>query len=106
MSVINLGAWFGWRGSADTDLRFNEFFAADHTVMARFMPQYPIASVGPILAENGSGTYFVGQGDFLSNPEGTKLMLSVGNQSQVYLSTLGHRGYLASCRRCSVGEHI
>src|SRR5262245_10889012 len=43
MSVINLGAWFGWKGSADTDLKFSEFFGADHTVMTRFMAQYPIA---------------------------------------------------------------
>jgi hypothetical protein len=88
MSVINLGAWFGWKGSTDTDLKFSEFFGADHTVMARFMAQYPIAFAGPILAENGSGTYIIGQGDYRSSPEGTKLMLAVGNQSQTYPTSL------------------
>jgi hypothetical protein len=65
MSVINLGAFFGWKGSADTDLKFSEFFGANHTVVARVMPQYPIAFAGPILAENGSGMYIHADADRL-----------------------------------------
>src|SRR5262249_12213832 len=60
----NLGVALGWRGYADTDLNFSEFFSGDHTVMVRFMPQYPNAYPGPILAENGSGTYVIGQGEY------------------------------------------
>ncbi len=43
---------------------------------------------GPILAENGPGTYFVGQADYNSAPTGTKLLVMVGAQSQTYASPL------------------
>ena len=55
----NHAAAFGWRGYADTDLQFSEFHGSDHTLMARFMVQYPNAYTGPILSVNGSGTFFV-----------------------------------------------
>ncbi len=51
-----------WTGFADTDLEFSEFFDSDHTLSARFMPQYPNGYEGPLLAENGSGTFVPGQG--------------------------------------------
>ena len=72
---------FGWQGYVETDLQFTEFFNADHTVMVRFMPQYPNAYFGPLLAENGSGTYRVGQGDFNIAPQGTCLFMHIGNQA-------------------------
>ena len=50
MGTINLAAWFGWRGSLDTDLKFSEFFFGDHTVMFRCMRQYPNAGPGPVVA--------------------------------------------------------
>jgi hypothetical protein len=83
-SEPNFGVAFGWRGYADTDLNFSEFFAADHTVMVRFMPQYPNAFIGPLLAENGSGAYLVGQGDYNNSPAGRKLILMVGGQQMEY----------------------
>lgn len=43
---------------------FGEFFHVDHTVSIRFMPQYPYAGAGPMLAENGGGTYLIGQGNY------------------------------------------
>src|SRR6266581_3016865 len=55
----NHAAAFGWRGYADTDLQFSEFYGGDYTLMARFMVQYPNAYTGPILSVNGSGTFFV-----------------------------------------------
>ncbi len=60
----NQAAYFGWRGSADTNLLFSDFFDHDHTIVARFMPQYQYAYGGPILAENGSGDYVIGQGNY------------------------------------------
>ena len=60
----NQAAYFGWHGSADTNLLFSDFFDHDHTIVARFMPQYQYAYGGPILAENGSGDFHIGQGNF------------------------------------------
>ena len=72
-----------WGGYADTDLRFSDFFAADHTVATRFMLQFPNAYAGPMLSVNGSGTYFVGQGDYLQAPQQTKLAVKVGSSQLV-----------------------
>lgn len=60
----NQAAYFGWHGSADTNLLFSNFFDHDHTIVARFLPQYQYAYAGPILAENGLGEYQIGQGNF------------------------------------------
>jgi hypothetical protein len=62
--MANRALALGLGGYADLDLTFGEFFPSNHTVMVRFMPQHPYAGPGPLLAENGSGTYLVGQGDF------------------------------------------
>jgi len=56
----------GWGGYADLDLTFGEFFAKNHTLAVRFMPQHPYAATGPLLAENGNGTYAFGVGDYRS----------------------------------------
>jgi len=54
----------GFGGYADLDLTFGEFFAQNHTLVVRFMPQHPYAAAGPLLAENGNGTYAFGVGDY------------------------------------------
>src|SRR5205085_6586555 len=90
-----------WRGFADTDLDFAEFFNADHTVVARFMPQYPHAYLGPILSVNGTGIYMIGQGAYQNPPASqTKLALQVGSAQQNYpLSlTAGNWYHLAVVR--------
>lgn len=79
---LNFAAAFGWGGHTDTDLAFSEFFAGDHTLVARFMPQHPKAYAGPILAENGSGTYFVGQESHTKTDP--RLVLAVGSQRRSY----------------------
>ena len=86
---LNFAAALAWRGCVDTDLTFGEFFYQDHTVMAWFMAQYPTASAGPILANKGSGTYFIGQGDFRANNGGgiggaPKLLVKIGNSTAYY----------------------
>jgi hypothetical protein len=70
-----------WKGYVDTDLSFAEFFSTSHTLVLRFMPQHPNAYEGPFIAENGTGTFGVGQGYF-GNDEGgfTKLYLAVGTE--------------------------
>src|SRR4030095_4783648 len=60
----NQAAYFGWRGYADTSLRVDEVFSKDHTVMARFLPQYPYAYAGPVFGESSKGNYVIGQGNF------------------------------------------
>jgi len=77
-----------WKGYVDTDLNFAEFFSANHTLIARFMPQFPNTYEGPFVAENGAGTFGVGQGDFLSGADGTKLYLAVGTQMIMRAATL------------------
>jgi murein DD-endopeptidase MepM/ murein hydrolase activator NlpD len=52
-----------WGGRADTNIAFSEFFAANHTVAARFMLQFVNVYAGPMLAVHGSGMYFIGNGD-------------------------------------------
>lgn len=85
---LNHAAFFGWRGYADTNLKFSQFFTKDHTIIARFMLHYPYAYSGPIVAENGSGTYVIGQGDFYAGAaEGARLLLQVGSQTRTYPSS-------------------
>lgn len=73
-----------WNGFVDTDLQFSEFFSSDHTLVCRFMQHYPNAYEGPIIAENGSGTFVLGQGDYYTAGEGTKLYLAIGTQSRTF----------------------
>ena len=40
-----------WRGYVDSNLDFSEFFFADHTIIVRFMPQFPNAHGGPWSSE-------------------------------------------------------
>jgi hypothetical protein len=70
-----------WGGYADTNLNFSEFFNSDHTVCVRFMLQYPHAYTGPMISVNGTGTYLIGQGDFLADSPGgsVKLIMNIGN---------------------------
>ncbi len=76
-----------WKGYADTNLRFSEFFAGNHTLAVRFMPQFPNAYQGPIVAESGTGQFFLGQGDFL-NGGATNLVLTVGSASRSFSTAL------------------
>jgi hypothetical protein len=87
----NKAIYFGYKGHVDTDLAFTEFFGADHTVMAWYMPQYPHGNTGPIVAENGAGTWAFGQDDYRlgdgdNGDAGSPVFfLQVGNQKVNYL---------------------
>ena len=95
-----------WGGYADTDIDFAEFFNANHTIMVRFMLQYPNAYTGPILSLNGTGTYLIGQGDFLADaPAGqVKLVMKIGTSQVNYAVNLpaGTWHHLAVTRSANV----
>lgn len=104
-----MAAAFGWTGHTDTDLNFSEFFAADHTLVVRFMPQRPNAYEGPLVAENGAGTFGIGQGEWLFGGQpnwGTKLYLAVGSQFVTYRTPLraGTWYHLAMVARAASGQ--
>ncbi len=88
-----------WKGYADTDLKFSKFFEKDHTLVLRFMPQFPNAYEGPFVAENGSGVFMIGQDELeYLNKETTKwttkLFLAVGSESRSYATPLkAHQWY-------------
>jgi hypothetical protein len=81
---LNFAAAFTWHGYMDTDLNLSEFFHQDHTVMARFMLKHPKAYEGPILTVNGSGVYFIGQGDYRDGVDGAKMVVKIGNAKATY----------------------
>ena len=60
------------KGYVDTDLAFNEFFSSPHTIMGWVMPEFTYNYYGAIFAENGSGLFFVGQGNYRSGNGGHK----------------------------------
>jgi hypothetical protein len=73
----------------DTDLAFSEFFTANHTVSLRYMPHFARGYEGPCVAENGQGTFVLGQGEYFKNkPDESKssprLYVAVGSQSAVF----------------------
>src|SRR5262245_9061731 len=80
----NRGLALGWQGYADTDLQFSEFLGSEHTIAFRFMPQYPNAYEGPIIAENGTGTFVIGQGDFMAGTDAPKLFVQVGSKKMTF----------------------
>jgi hypothetical protein len=74
-----------WEGYADTDIDVGTFFFDDHTLTVRFLLQYPNAYQCPMVAVNGTGTLFVGQGDFDADPPGatSKLLVRLGNAQAI-----------------------
>lgn len=91
---------FSWTGYVDTDLSFSEFFNADHTLSLRFMTQCPRGYEGPFVAENGTGTFVVGQGPYFKPPEGSsepgspRLYFAIGTQWQeIKVSLEANRWY-------------
>ena len=54
-----------WQGHVDTDLQLPALLNADHTLVARFMMQFPIAGAGPIFSsQSGAGTFSVAKQDY------------------------------------------
>lgn len=76
-----------WTGYAESSTNFNNFLKSNHTVAFRFMPQFPNAYQGPVLAENGSGNYFIGMGDFWEAGGESSLLVSIGSQKTIIKHT-------------------
>ena len=112
----NKGLYFGWRGAADTDIQFSQFFDADHTLTAWFMPQYNAAYPGALFAENGTGRYHVGFGDYSSGDKQYKdkyvagnpvFQVEVGSSKVLYLVPELTEGQVGpSGRRAPLGHHL
>jgi hypothetical protein len=93
---LNMGAALRWHGWVQTDLDFSEFFAGNHTIMARFMPQFTRAYRGPILGVGHvckslacptSPSFSLGQGDYQEKSKGkSKLVLELGGVTRTYLT--------------------
>lgn len=64
------------------DFGFADFYAGNHTVMARFLPQYPRASEQPIVS-NSTGTYKIGLGDWITAGRRTALRVTMGNYNRL-----------------------
>lgn len=94
----NKAIYFGYKGRVDTDLQFSKFAGGDYTVMGWFMPQYPYGNVGPIFAENGTGTWWVGQEDYRTGTGGFMdlgtpvLTIEIGNKKARYLAPAWQAG--------------
>lgn len=87
-AASNKAAALRWPGYIDTDLAFSEFFGADHTVTARFMPQHPKAYRGPIITvSNESASYTLGQADYRDDSPSAKakLLLTVAGITATYI---------------------
>ena len=68
------GRGIPWTGCVDTDLSFSEFFNGDLTMSLRFETAVPERGYeGPCVAENGTGTFALGQGSYFKHPEGSSL---------------------------------
>ena len=73
----------------DTDIQFSSFKDGDYSLTARFLPQFPNAFDGPIIAENGSGTFAVGQGNYDRGGDQTNLFVQIGSNYQSFPVALG-----------------
>jgi hypothetical protein len=96
----------GWQGHVDSNLSFSAFFGRDHTLVARFMPQFPNAFEGPLIAENGSGLFVIGQGDWHQDGEGNNLLLAVGAGRRNYSAPLRAGRWYHLALRVVVGTDV
>lgn len=69
-----------WLGSAGTQIGFDTFSTADHTIMLRFAPRYPLAATQAVLGENGGGAFLFGL-EWSEDDSRTTLALDVGTES-------------------------
>jgi murein DD-endopeptidase MepM/ murein hydrolase activator NlpD len=78
-----------WHGYIQTDLEFSEFFSGEHTIMGRFMLQYPGAYRGPMFGVRPprcavcppGGSYSIGMEGYNGNP---RLVLEVDGSVRRY----------------------
>jgi concanavalin A-like lectin/glucanase superfamily protein len=83
-SVLNHAAAFRWQGYVGTNLPLSSFYEDDHSVVVRFMAQYPAAYQGPMFTTSIDGNYLIGLGDFSYETEGPKLQVTFGGRSAFF----------------------
>ena len=66
-----MAAVFTWTSYVDTDLAFSEFFNSNHTLTLRYLTPCSKGYEGPCIAENGQGSFAVGQGPYFIPPDGS-----------------------------------
>ena len=94
LSDSNGAAALRWQGAVDLDVDFSEFFSSDHTIALWSMTQYPYGPAGPMIAENGTGTFMVGLGDYrwgdggLNSPAEPVLFMRIGSEFEIYPTTV------------------
>src|SRR5512132_1708751 len=77
---------FTWTYYVDTDLAFSEFFNSNHTLTLRYLTPCSKGYEGPCIAENGQGSFALGQGPYFKPPDGSnepaspRLYVAVGTQ--------------------------
>ena len=77
---------FTWTSYVDTDLAFSEFFSSNHTLTLRYLTPCSKGYEGPCIAENGQGSFAVGQGPYFqppsdsTEPASPRLYVAVGTQ--------------------------
>ncbi|MEO7310683.1 MAG: LamG-like jellyroll fold domain-containing protein [Chitinophagaceae bacterium] len=86
-----------WTGYAETNIKFSDFIKTSHSIAYRCMMQFPQAYEGPVIAENGTGTYFAGMG-YKTNTLGVaSLLLNIGTSTTTitYNYTTGEWTHIA-----------
>jgi hypothetical protein len=82
--VLNHAAAFRWQGYVGTNLPLSSFYGSDHTVVVRFMAQFPGAYQGPMFTTSVDGNYLIGMGDFSYETNSPKLQVTFGGRSAYF----------------------
>ena len=64
-----MAAVFTWTSYVDTDLAFSEFFNSAHTLTLRYLTPCSKGYEGLCIAENGQGSFALGQGPYFIPPD-------------------------------------
>lgn len=74
-----------WTGYADTPIQLGSFMGGDHTIVLRFMTQYPDPYEAVFVAESGAGTWVFGMDDFSrASGSGGQILLALGSTIWTY----------------------
>jgi hypothetical protein len=83
-SVLNHSAGFRWKGHVSTGLALSSFYPGDHSVVLRFMAQYPTAYQGPMFTTSADGNYLIGIGNYSEGTDRRKLQVTFGGRTEYY----------------------
>ena len=81
---LNFAAGFRWQGYVATSLPMSSFYSSDHSVVLKFMAQYPGAYQGPMFTTSVDGNYLIGIGDFSEGTNKVKLQVTFGGNTAYF----------------------